>query len=202
MNLVMFDIDGTLTDTNEVDKQCYVQALSEVFHVDATDTDWTEYENVTDRGGLEEFARRNMGRPVTQEESAGTKKRYMELLVQHAEIRPHLFEPIPGAIEMLEHLQRLPETAVSLATGAILESTKIKLRVAGLVCDSIPMASGSDAISREEIMLLAREERRRWSGQIVFGRERMLETRPGICGPRTTSASASSELLKGPMQKP
>ena len=56
---------------------------------------------------------------------------------------------------MLEHLQRLPETAASLATGAILESTKIKLTVAGLACNSIPMATGSDAISREEIMLLA-----------------------------------------------
>jgi phosphoglycolate phosphatase-like HAD superfamily hydrolase len=155
MNLVMFDIDGTLTDTNEVDKRCYVQALSEVFHVDATDTDWTEYENVTDQGCLEEFSRRNRGRPVTQEESASTKKRYMELLVQHAETRPNLFEPIPGAIEMLEDLQRRPETTVSLATGAIMESTKIKLRVAGLACDSIPMATGSDAVSREEIMLLA-----------------------------------------------
>ena len=79
MNLVMFDIDGTLTDTNEVDKQCYVQALSEVFHVDATDTDWTQYENSTDQGCLEEFARRNMGRPATQEEAARIKKRYIDL---------------------------------------------------------------------------------------------------------------------------
>jgi hypothetical protein len=35
MNLVMFDIDGTLTNTNAMDEQCHVHALSEVFQVDA-----------------------------------------------------------------------------------------------------------------------------------------------------------------------
>jgi len=155
MNLVMFDIDGTLTNTNEVDQHCFVQALSEILQVEATDTDWTKYENVTDRGCLEEFTLRNMGRPVTQKESASIKKRYIELIAQHAEIKPNLFTPIPGAIEMLEDLHRRPETTVSLATGALLETAHIKLRAAGFACDRIPMATGSDAISREEIMMLA-----------------------------------------------
>jgi hypothetical protein len=32
MKLVMFDIDGTLTETSEVDEACFVQALCETFH--------------------------------------------------------------------------------------------------------------------------------------------------------------------------
>jgi phosphoglycolate phosphatase-like HAD superfamily hydrolase len=154
----MFDIDGTLTNTNRVDYECYVHALSEVFKVDASATDWTEYDNVTDRGCMEEFARRHLGRPATQEEAERAKRLYLEILVQRTETRPELFQPIHGAIEMLEHLQGLPKTAVSIATGAIQESSKIKLRVAGFSCDSIPMASGSDAVTREEIMLLSEKK--------------------------------------------
>jgi len=155
MNLVMFDIDGTLANANEVDEQCFFQALSEILQVEATDTDWTTYENVTDRGCLEEFARRNMGRPVTQEESESIRRRYTGLLAQHAERKPDLFKPIPGAIEMLKDLRRRPETMVSVATGALLETARIKLRAAGFALDSLPMATGDDALFREEIMLLA-----------------------------------------------
>ncbi len=158
MNLVMFDIDGTLTDTNDVDYACTVRALSEVFGVDASGTDWTEYENSTDRGCIEEFARRHLGRPATEEEADRTKELYLEILVQRTRTSPELFEPIPGAIGMLEHLQRLPDTVVSLATGAIQESSKIKLGSAGFSCDTIPMASGSDAFTREEIMLLSEKK--------------------------------------------
>ena len=115
----MFDIDGTLTKTNDVDHLCFVQALSEVLQMEAVDTDWTNYRNVTDQGCLEEFILRNMGRPATQKESRSIKKRHIELLAQYAEINPDLFTPIPGAIEMLGDLDRQPEAAVSLATGAM-----------------------------------------------------------------------------------
>lgn len=83
-------------------------------------------------GCLEAFSRRDVGPPVTEEESASIRKRCMGLLVQQAEIRPNLFGPIAGAIEMPEDLQRGPETTVSLATRAIPESSRIKPGVAGL----------------------------------------------------------------------
>jgi len=158
MNLVMFDIDGTLTNTNEVDQHCYVQALSEILQVEVRDTDWTEYENVTDQGCLEEFVRRNMGRSVMQEESASIKKRYIELVTHHADNRPELFTPIPDAVEMFVDLQREPEVTVSIASGALLETAKLKLTAAGFSYNRIPMATGSDGISREEIMMLAEKK--------------------------------------------
>ena len=74
MNLVMFDIDGTLTDTNEVDKQCYVQALLRDFSRGRSDTDWTQYEDSTDQGCLEEFARRHMGARRHRKRPRGSRK--------------------------------------------------------------------------------------------------------------------------------
>jgi len=155
MNLVMFDIDGTLTNTNEVDHLCFVQALSEILQRKATDTDWTQYEHVTDQGCLEEFILRNIGRPATRKESTRIKKRHIELLGKYAEIKPELFRPIPGAVEILEDLKIRPEVKIGLATGAWLESAIIKLRTAGFLHNHIPMATGSDAISRENIMTSA-----------------------------------------------
>jgi len=50
MNLVLFDVDGTLTLTNEVDNRCYLCALGEALGGAGFDTDWTKYPHVTDSG--------------------------------------------------------------------------------------------------------------------------------------------------------
>jgi beta-phosphoglucomutase-like phosphatase (HAD superfamily) len=34
MHLIMFDLDGTLVDSNAIDSQCYLQALVDVFSFD------------------------------------------------------------------------------------------------------------------------------------------------------------------------
>ncbi len=39
MNLVMFDIDGTLTATTDIDEGCYVLAVEAVLNIDNIDTD-------------------------------------------------------------------------------------------------------------------------------------------------------------------
>lgn len=52
MKLVIFDIDGTLTQTNRVDSGCFVEVVKEVLGVEDFETDWSQYQYVTDRGGL------------------------------------------------------------------------------------------------------------------------------------------------------
>jgi beta-phosphoglucomutase-like phosphatase (HAD superfamily) len=42
MNLLVFDIDGTLTATNEVDTRCFARAFHEAFGI-ALDTSWHIY---------------------------------------------------------------------------------------------------------------------------------------------------------------
>ncbi|MEH2404456.1 HAD family hydrolase [Nostoc sp.] len=45
MKLVMFDIDGTLTESNSLDDESYLQALHEVFGFSEILSDWTSYIN-------------------------------------------------------------------------------------------------------------------------------------------------------------
>jgi hypothetical protein len=48
MNLVLFDIDGTLTLTNEVDNRCYLCALGEALGTTGIGSGWTKYPDATD----------------------------------------------------------------------------------------------------------------------------------------------------------
>jgi beta-phosphoglucomutase-like phosphatase (HAD superfamily) len=50
MHLVMFDIDGTLTLSNDLDDTAFLNALDEVFNIREFSTDWATYPHVTDAG--------------------------------------------------------------------------------------------------------------------------------------------------------
>lgn len=54
MNLVMFDIDGTLVESYDFDASCFVQAVQNVLDI-CIDTDWSKYVHVTDSGILDEI---------------------------------------------------------------------------------------------------------------------------------------------------
>jgi beta-phosphoglucomutase-like phosphatase (HAD superfamily) len=43
MHLVMFDIDGTLTETMKADEECFVRSFKDVFGFVEIDTDWSHY---------------------------------------------------------------------------------------------------------------------------------------------------------------
>ena len=52
MYLILFDIDGTLVDSNEFDSEFYVQAVRKVLRIEVGD-DWSAYQHVTDGGILD-----------------------------------------------------------------------------------------------------------------------------------------------------
>ena len=157
MNLVMFDIDGTLTATTGVDAQCFVQAVNDLFNIKDVDTDLTSYKNVTDQGIAAEIIQRNTGRVATEKQLTGLKRHFVKLLREEAFSNPTLFYPVEGAGEILEELARHRDMEISLATGGWKESALLKLEAAGLDTKNLPMATSSDALSREEIMILSEE---------------------------------------------
>ena len=54
MHVVCFDIDGTLVASADFDADLYAETIQDVLGV-AIETDWSQYENVTDSGILEEI---------------------------------------------------------------------------------------------------------------------------------------------------
>jgi phosphoglycolate phosphatase-like HAD superfamily hydrolase len=157
MNLVLFDIDGTLTLTNEVDNQCYLRALSEALGSTEIDTDWAHYRDVTDSGIAAALWEARHGAPPSRAQLDGVRERFVVLLEQAIAHDPAACRPVPGAAAILTALAEHRGFAVGLATGGWLESARLKLRHAGLDERRLPLASASDACVRAAIMTLAAE---------------------------------------------
>ena len=155
MHLVMFDIDGTLTETMAVDAECFVRSLAEVCGFTGVEADWSRYPHTTDSGILHELYLTRVGRPPSAAEMAHFRQHFIGLLTQASSVAA--FAPIAGARSMLSRLAGGSEYRVSLATGAWRDSARIKMASAGLCFDDHPAASADDAHDRESIMRLSQQ---------------------------------------------
>ena len=156
MKLAIFDIDGTLTQTDGVDTECFVQAFADAQGVRGINTDWASYPHTTDSGIALEIFRGRYGRPPATDETARLKRRLVELLEERRAHDAKLFAEVPGARRALDRLAREPGWAVALATGAWRASAALKLEAAGLAARrELPAATADDGLSREEILSAA-----------------------------------------------
>lgn len=156
MHLVMFDIDGTLVDSAGFDTAFYVEAVRSVLDVEI-DSDWNNYEHVSDSGILEEVLRRVR----CHGEPDGTAARVQELFVSRVRDymrgAPGAIREIAGARRLVERLLELPNVRVGVATGGWEPTAKLKLAHVGIDVGRLGFASSSDASARTDIMRLAAE---------------------------------------------
>jgi beta-phosphoglucomutase-like phosphatase (HAD superfamily) len=145
MNIALFDIDGTLTASYEIDSICFADAFRDVFGV-AIDTDWDSYQHTTDRGIVVEALQRARGHEADAHEIALHRARFLQLL----EERMTELNEIPGAAAFLSQLLAR-DWRVVLCTGAWSASARLKLLRAGLPT-GLPLASCDDDIAREGIL--------------------------------------------------
>ena len=171
MKVVIFDIDGTLTQTNAVDSECFIRSVREILGVEDFETDWSQYQFVTDSGVAQEISQRYCDRPM----SGALTKAFHEHLMNCLREQPRsLFQPIPGAVDFVKSLVESPDHAIAFATGAHEASARYKLETAGFKIEGLPLASSSDAVVREHIMLqaldrAARAHQARFSEVVYFG---------------------------------
>ncbi|HXA20557.1 MAG TPA: HAD hydrolase-like protein [Thermoanaerobaculia bacterium] len=145
MHIALFDIDGTLTASNEIDSECFSESFRDVFGIDI-DTNWDAYEHTTDRGIATEGLRRAHGREPAEHELLLHRTRFVQLL----EARMTRLNEIAGAGAFLTQLLAR-DWRIALCTGAWSDSARLKLSRARLPLD-LPLASCDDEISREDIL--------------------------------------------------
>lgn len=141
-------------DSDEFDSELYVAAVRRVLGIEIGD-DWSAYRNVTDGGILDEIidnAGLKAGRRRIHTE---VKSVFVGLVSEYLHEREGRLPEIEGAGNFLAELESLPEVSMALATGGWEETAQMKLRAAGLDRYSLPLASGSDAFARTEIMQIA-----------------------------------------------
>ena len=147
----MFDIDGTLIESYELDSLCYIEAVKGVTGLSIV-SDWSQYKHVTDSGILDEIIILN-GLLESDRIQADVKQLFLEKLEVALARQP--IKEVVGASDFLTLLQSIDNVVVSLATGGWRESAMLKLESAGIDCSSIPLASSNDHYSRVEIMKCA-----------------------------------------------
>jgi phosphoglycolate phosphatase-like HAD superfamily hydrolase len=151
VDLVIFDIDGTLTATNEVDTRCFARAFFDVFSI-AIDTAWNAYPHRTDSGIIRHNFHAHFGRGPTARELDGFKERFLHLLEREWREAPRDFAEVAGAGAALARIKRERSFAPAVATGGWRVSALFKLEKGRVPMVEIPAAFADDA---EEIARLA-----------------------------------------------
>jgi phosphoglycolate phosphatase-like HAD superfamily hydrolase len=154
--LVVFDIDGTLTDTNAVDDECYLRAVADTLGLDASTLDWTDAPHITDAALLRWLAERH-GCALDPERESAVLDRFVQLLRHRLAATPDRFGAIPGAPGIRSALMHRG-WHVALATGGWAPSAHLKLEAIGFDTEDLVVATASDALTRHEIVRLAHQK--------------------------------------------
>lgn len=152
--LVVFDIDGTLTRTVDLDTEAYATAFRRTFGAELPSLDWASYRHSTESGVAIEAATAVLGRPPTAVELDVMQDEFLLLLRGAMLNLPAAELEMPGARQLLLRLAGNGHL-VALATGCWRRSAIAKLKAADLDLTGLPMATADDAIERKEIMALA-----------------------------------------------
>jgi phosphoglycolate phosphatase-like HAD superfamily hydrolase len=155
MNLIMLDIDGTLTQSYEYDREIFGLAISDVLGCPPFEADLTGYIDKTSTGVTMESIRRLTGRNPRVGEVLGVKRRVRYHLERLHRESPENFSEVPGAARFLKRLRKLDGTGIAIATGCWRSEAFFKLRASGLSINGIPLATSDDDRDRMKIMEIA-----------------------------------------------
>ena len=166
--LVIFDVDGTLVGSYELEGDCFVAAFDDAFGITGIDRDWARYDHVTDPGIAAQIIRERKGREPRADELARLLAAFRVRLAEAAG-RDGAFAAIQGAAGLIAALRARADWALALATGAWREAALLKIGRSGLDVHGLPAAYGEDGPSRQGIVSAAIARARAQAGGDEFG---------------------------------
>jgi phosphoglycolate phosphatase len=152
-SLWLFDIDGTLVDSGGAGVRSLQEAASDRFGGDGPDLDLA---GSTDLGVIAGIFR-HFSREETLGETEAFFASYLKRLewnLVHGGFPGHV---LPGAVDLLQHLETLPDVSVGLLTGNIAGGAGLKMRHYGLERYFAFGAYGSDRADRNLLGPIALE---------------------------------------------
>jgi len=164
MNLIMFDIDGTLTQSCEYDRELFSLAVTGFLGIGSMDTDWSHYPDATSQGIASEAILRATGKKADDTQLHAIEMRFLSHLESRRRESPDDFREVPGASSLLRELSARNDITVSVATGCWFSEATFKLQASDIQLNEIPMATSSDELSRKKIIRASEKKARGKSG--------------------------------------
>jgi phosphoglycolate phosphatase-like HAD superfamily hydrolase len=186
MKLVIFDIDGTLTQTSHVDSICFARAFAESHQLKVDESDWADCPHVSDSAVLHHIFKQRLGRAPHSQDEDTIKNRLVSLLEEHRELDHAYFAEVPGARAMLGLLKLKSDWHRAIATGCWQKSAEMKLGAASIEYGGLPGGFAEDGISRESIVSAAISRSISHYQRQVF--DRIVSIGDGVWDVQTASA--------------
>ena len=165
--LAVFDNDGTLCDTQDVEGRCYAEAILRVTGKSLRTLDWENYEEPTSSCMVRDLLAGEPQSAALALELAVEEEFTRLLSVEHPQF-PGDFTALPGAVEFLHRLESAGHCRTAIATGCFAKSARFKLQCCGIDLDRLPHASSSDTPRRRDILSLAAKRAGFETHQVIY----------------------------------
>jgi beta-phosphoglucomutase-like phosphatase (HAD superfamily) len=152
MMLAIFDNDGILCDSQEVEGRCYTDAIENITGISLTTLDWTSYPEPTSAAIVRNLLE---SAPDAREKERAVERAFLRRMEAERSRFPGDFLLLAGAASFLERLRQERICTVAIATGCFATSARYKLSCCGLSLDDFPHATSSDTPRRRDIISLA-----------------------------------------------
>jgi FMN phosphatase YigB (HAD superfamily) len=152
----IFDIDGTLLQSDANDDALYLASVCAVLGDVSLRPSWRMYTQFTASGILSEILNDN-AIDATSERVSAVRDHFVESV--RCYVSKHgSFAEIPGARDFVQSLHNSTTHRIAYATGGWCGSALLKLSLSGFPVTGVPLATSDDHFQREEIMLHALQQ--------------------------------------------
>jgi phosphoglycolate phosphatase-like HAD superfamily hydrolase len=151
MTLVVFDIDGTLTNTKAIDDLCFIDSVKDCWNCDLGNVDWSTYVNVTDTGLAKDIFKTFFNKEISEKEILKLKNLFSKKIISSAKENSEAFLEVKGAKKFVEELKK-QNIRIAIATGGWKITATFKLMKIGLDLKKFPYSTSDDHYSRREIL--------------------------------------------------
>ena len=149
--LIVFDVDGTLIDANELDHRCFDEAFLEVTGVPLPGERWNQVREFTATAIVREALHDWPDAERSAAEATIRAGFLARLSAAHA-ADPQAFPAAAGGPALIDELAASGTCRVAIATGCWRETSRFKLAAAGYRIDGIECATSSDCYRRVDII--------------------------------------------------
>ncbi|WP_298418742.1 HAD hydrolase-like protein [uncultured Kordia sp.] len=175
-NLLVFDIDGTLLDSENVHQTGFVKAMKAI-GVSSVNTNWESYTHLTDSY----IAKENYEIVINRGFSNQILTRFEDEFLK--EILDASVTEIQGADAFLNKILTETNYGVCFATGSLLKPAILKLNRANIRYDKELLVTSSHYLTREEIVNAAIAKAKTYFGVKKF--KRVISLGDGIWDVKT-----------------